>query len=254
MTILCADDYGMTAGISEGILALCRQGKLNAVSVMTEAPLLPDYAAQLLELAGKVQIGLHFNLTMPFQDKPAYARNYLMLRPILPAQERADIAQRLRFQMQRFEELFGRAPDFIDGHEHVHVMPGVRSIFLSEISKRFGTSSKRPWIRQVASPVLKTNTRFKALVLNVLNFGFPAACKKLGFETNNAFRGVYSLAPGAPFEQLMTGWLGTANDRTLVMCHPSAEVEPGDAISQTRVREFKVLSDAPDVRKSAAGN
>jgi chitin disaccharide deacetylase len=253
VTILCADDYGMTSGISEGILALCREGKLNATSVMTEAPLLPGYAKPLLELSNKVQIGLHFNLTMPFQGKPAYGRNYLMLRPRLSATERADVALRLRLQMQRFEEIFGRAPDFIDGHEHVHVMPSVRGIFLAEITKRFGTAShRRPWIRQVASPVLKTNTRFKAFVLNVLNLGFRSACKNRGFETNTAFRGVYSLTPGAPFEQLLNGWIDTGSGRTLIMCHPSAHVEAGDAISSARVREFKVLSDTADVRKAAA--
>lgn len=79
MTILCADDFGMTGGISDGILSLCRQGRLNAVSAMTEAPLLPQYAPQLLAMADKVQIGLHFNLTMPFDGK-AYTRNYLMLK------------------------------------------------------------------------------------------------------------------------------------------------------------------------------
>lgn len=249
MTILCADDYGMTAGISEGILSLCRQGRLNAVSVMTEAPLLPAYSAQLLAVPGKVQIGLHFNLTMPFDGSKAYGRNFLMLRPRLSAADRADIAARLRSQMQRFEMIFGRTPDFIDGHEHVHVMPSVRGIFLREITERYGHAKTKPWIRQVANPILKTDTRFKAFVLNVLNIGFRAGCAARGFETNDNFRGVYSLTPGDHFKELFTKWIGTADDRTLVMFHPSAAVEPGDAISQTRVAEYQVLSSSePPVR------
>lgn len=253
MSILCADDYGMTEGISEGILALCRQGRLNAVSVMTEAPLLPQYAAQLLALSPGVQIGLHFNLTMPFA-REAYGRNYLMLTPRLSTIERADVANRLRSQLQKFEEIFGRAPDFIDGHEHVQVMWSVRGIFLEELTKRFGTALRKPWIRQVANPILKTDTRFKALVLNVLNIGFRGSCARRGFETNGAFLGVYSLTPGTHFQELVGKWLGTANDRTLVMFHPSSAVEPGDAISRARVGEYKVLSttNSPAAAKAAA--
>lgn len=241
MTILCADDFGLTPGISEGILALCRQGKLNAVSVMTEAPPLPAYSAQLLVLAGAIQIGLHFNLTIPF-GRRAYSHISLMLRPWLSSAERADIAVRLKDQMHKFEEHFGGVPNFIDGHEHVHVMPSVRKIFLDEIAHRYGTAPHKPWIRQVANPVFDTDAHFKAFVLNVLNLGFSADCAHRGFKTNGTFRGVYSLAPGAPFERLVMRWLCTADSSTLFMFHPSLQIEDNDVISCARVAEYKILS------------
>jgi predicted glycoside hydrolase/deacetylase ChbG (UPF0249 family) len=235
----------MTRGISEGILALCLQGRLNATSVMTEGPFATAYAPQLLERKDSVQIGLHFNLTMPFGTKKPYARNYLMLHPRLPGAECADIAERLKNQMQKFEDIFGRAPDFIDGHEHVQVMWGVRKIFLDGIVERYGAAPRKPWIRQVTSPVLKTNTRFKAFVLNVLNTGFAEDCRRRGFETNAFFSGVYSLTPDAPYEALLEKWMETANDRTLIMCHPSARQEADDVISPSRIREFAALSAMP---------
>jgi hypothetical protein len=101
---------------------------------------------------------------------------------------------------------------------------------------------------------MNTNTRFKAFVLNVLNTGFPAACRKLGFETNSAFRGVYSLTPGDHFEKLAMSWIANGTDKTLIMFHPSSQVETGDAISRTRVAEYRVLSgEAAPVRAKASG-
>jgi predicted glycoside hydrolase/deacetylase ChbG (UPF0249 family) len=241
MTLLCADDFGLTEGISEGILALCAKNRLNAVTCMTEASLLPQYAAKLLKLGSSVQIGVHFNLTHPFQ-RPPFSRNRLLLTPRLPAAARAEIAHRLDDQLQRFENIFKRPPDFIDGHEHVHVMPGVRPIFLAGVGRRYGALARKPWLRQVASPVLKTDTRFKAFVLNLVNAGFRRDCARLGFETNRDFGGVYSLSLAAPFESLAMGWLKSAREGTLLMFHPSAKVEPGDVISEARFREFTALS------------
>lgn len=239
MTILCADDFGMTAGISEGILALCKQGKLNAASVMTEAPLLPAYSAALLDCKN-VQIGLHFNLTKTFSKK-GFSRNFLMTRFFPSAADREEIAARLKDQMQKFEEIFGRPPDFIDGHHHIHVMPAVRSVFLKEISARYGHALKKPWIRQVSNSMTDTDTKFKAFVLNVLNIGFRASCQKLGFETNDSFGGIYSLTPTAPFERFLKAWK-SKNGKTLIMCHPSCKNEEDDSISAARLREFKALS------------
>jgi predicted glycoside hydrolase/deacetylase ChbG (UPF0249 family) len=243
MAVFCGDDFGLTKGISEGILFLCEKGLLNATSVMTEAPLLPKFAPRLQAFAGQVKKGLHFNLTQPFTKKP-FTRNALMFTPRLSGARRTDVAERLREQLQRFEDIFGCAPDFIDGHEHVHVMTSVRSIFLEEIARRYGTATEKPWIRQVGNAVFATDAKVKALVLNMLNLGFREDCARLGFSTNDNFGGIYSFAPAAPFEKLARAWLDKAQNGTLLMFHPSAKTEDeGDAISQARFREFTVLSE-----------
>jgi len=246
--IICADDFGMTAGISEGILALCAQGKLNAVSVMTEAPLLPTYSAEFLKHAEDIQIGLHFNLTESFAGE-AFSRNYLMTRLQLPAAEQEKVLHSLRRQLSRFEEIFGRAPDFVDGHEHVHVMAAVRKIFLRELADRYGDADKKPWIRQLSNAVAETDAPLKACVLNVLNIGFRADCKKHGFETNDGFRGIYSFKSRAPFGALLKKWLRGTGENVLIMLHPSSKIEAGDAISSARFAEFQTLISSPESLK-----
>ena len=64
--ILCADDFGQSAAISNGILQLVAAGRLQAVSCLTESPVWPAMARELKALGTSHQTGLHFNLTHGF--------------------------------------------------------------------------------------------------------------------------------------------------------------------------------------------
>lgn len=58
--ILCADDFGLNSGISQGILKLARGNRISAVSCMVNAPDFHIHGQELLSL-NKIQPGLHFN-------------------------------------------------------------------------------------------------------------------------------------------------------------------------------------------------
>ena len=72
--VLCADDFGLTEGVSRGILELARMGRLSATSAMTNCPAFPRMAPGLADLDG-VAVGLHLNLTTgePLGPMPAFA-------------------------------------------------------------------------------------------------------------------------------------------------------------------------------------
>src|SRR6478735_4759189 len=72
---LCADDYGLTPGVSRGILELLAVGRLTAASAMVTQPGWPQDAAALRPFADAVDIGLHLNLTLglPSDPMPALA-------------------------------------------------------------------------------------------------------------------------------------------------------------------------------------
>ena len=46
---------------------------------------------------------------------------------------RAEVAR----QLDRFEAGLGFPPDHIDGHQHVHVLPGIRRALLTEVAQRY---------------------------------------------------------------------------------------------------------------------
>lgn len=237
--MLCADDFGLSAGICEAILELCEAGVLHATSVMVEAPLTVTYAPALMQQQG-IQIGLHFNLTEALQ-LPAFDLNALMLLIFPSPKMQQAIADRLQSQLEQFEQIFGRKPDFIDGHQHIQVFPRVRGIFLKVLQEHFQTASTKPWVRQVSAPLTHTDAAIKVMVLKLLNLGFRKKCQQSGFQCNARFDGIYSLQSTEVYPKLWKAWLERAGKDTLIMCHPSKYHEKPDSISDARQQEYLLL-------------
>ena len=130
---LCADDYGISPGVNRAIRDLIERGRLNATSVMVVGSSLGrDEAAALQAAATKsprCAIGLHATLTAPFHPltmhfRPLDGGRFLPFPKLLRAglSRRLDIEiirAELMVQLATFADLFGRAPDFVDGHQHV---------------------------------------------------------------------------------------------------------------------------------------
>ena len=132
---LCADDYALSPGISRGILEALGAGRLSATSVMTTRPFWPKGAHELRQFKAKADIGLHLNLTLgsPLGDMPAFAASGRLpgISHVLKAARRnelpeAEIGQEISRQLDSFCEHFGAAPAFVDGHQHVQVLPQIR--------------------------------------------------------------------------------------------------------------------------------
>jgi predicted glycoside hydrolase/deacetylase ChbG (UPF0249 family) len=159
---------------------------------------------------------LHLNLTenantpLTASVKTWIVRTFLRRSPDLAA-----IKQEIARQLDKFESLFGRRPDYVDGHEHVHQFPIVRDALLAVLSARYGNSIA------VRSTVPTTSRGAKAAVIAML--GGRALRKQLlraGIPTNSDFAGVYDFSTRVPFEALMRGWLASIADGGIVMCHP----------------------------------
>src|SRR5262249_6384390 len=75
---LCADDYGISAGVNRAVLDLIGRGRLNATSVMVVTSAIGrDDAARLQEAAARsprCAIGLHVTLTAPFRPLTMHFR------------------------------------------------------------------------------------------------------------------------------------------------------------------------------------
>ena len=58
--------------------------------------------------------------------------------------DRKALEAEIAAQIRMFGHEFGRAPDFIDGHQHVHIFPQVRDALFAVARKMAPTA----WIRQ----------------------------------------------------------------------------------------------------------
>jgi predicted glycoside hydrolase/deacetylase ChbG (UPF0249 family) len=156
--------------------------------------------------------------------------------------------QRIARQLDAFEQAMGRAPDFVDGHQHVHQLPGVRDALLDVLAERYGTGSgpTMPAVRATV-PADRRWSAGKAGVLALLGgWWFRRRLRSLGIPHNAGFAGVYGFdAPtAADYGRHMERWLDGSPDGTLMMCHPATALVPGDAIAGQRVVEFDYLSSA----------
>ncbi|MBA4503641.1 ChbG/HpnK family deacetylase [Marinobacterium marinum] len=214
--VLCADDFGLSDDINRAILELVRQGRLSATSCMSLMPAwTADAAAQLRELETQAALGVHFNLT---EGEQAIPLGKLMQLSLCGRIDTNRVQSSLEQQLDRFEHLAGRTPDFVDGHQHIQMFPGIRRIVLTTLVRRYGAD--HPWLR-VSTPALQGHdARFKALVLRLMGTGFNAQRHRYGVRGNRDFAGMYSLRPDAGFDRMMRHWLDTLPDGALIMCHP----------------------------------
>ncbi|MGY4414553.1 putative glycoside hydrolase/deacetylase ChbG (UPF0249 family) [Bradyrhizobium sp. LB7.1] len=155
---LCADDYGISPGVNRAIRDLIERGRLNATSVMMVGPAIERSEIEALQAAAKASprcaIGLHVTLSAPFRPLTMHFRplDGDMFLPF-PKLLRAGLARRLdreffrnevKAQLAAFAKAFGRAPDFVDGHQHVQLYPQVRDGFVDAVAE----AAPKAWVRQ----------------------------------------------------------------------------------------------------------
>lgn len=249
---LCADDYGAAPGVSGAIRELIARGRINATSIMVAAPNFnSEEAAALAKLNSREKraaLGLHVTLTGPLQP---LSENFAPLRrgrfPPLNAMLRMATARRLQpeplaneiaAQLKKFIDVFGRTPDFLDGHQHIQLFPQVRDAFLKVVAERAPTA----WVRQCGRPRRGRRLRdHKALVLDILSLGFRRRAKKLGIAVNPAFAGSYAFKSQANYARLFPRFLCGLPDGGLIMCHPGVvdtELKALDSLTTLREQEF----------------
>jgi hypothetical protein len=254
---LCADDYGISPGVNRAIRELIERGRLNATSVMVVGSAIGrDDIASLQAAAAqspRCAIGLHATLTAPFRPltmhfQPVDGGQFLSFPKLL----RAGLARRLdpeiiraelTVQLAAFRELFGRPPDFVDGHQHAQLFPQVRDGFLAAVKE----AAPGAWVRQCGRrlPLKQRLAAPKALVLDMLSARFRTRAARAGIAFNPGFAGAYDFSKAPDFAALMGEFLAPLPEGGLVMCHPGFvdDVLTGlDPLTGQREREYAFLA------------
>jgi predicted glycoside hydrolase/deacetylase ChbG (UPF0249 family) len=229
---LCADDYGISPGVNRAIRDLIERGRLNATSVMLVGPAIGRDEVSALQAAAanspRCAIGLHVTLTAPFRPltmhfRPTDGGMFLSFPKLLRAGllRRLDaeiIHAELRVQFRAFNELFGRPPDFVDGHQHAQLFPQVRDAFLEAVKE----TAPKAWVRQGGRnrPLTQRLGAPKALVLDILSAQFRKRAARAGIAFNPGFAGAYDFSRQPDFGALMREFLDGLPEHGVIMCHP----------------------------------
>jgi predicted glycoside hydrolase/deacetylase ChbG (UPF0249 family) len=233
---LCADDYGISPGVNRAIRDLIGRGRLNATSVMVVGPAIDRAEVSALCTVAaeskRCAIGLHATLTAPFRPltmhfQPLDGGMFLSLAKMLRAGvlRRLDpeiIHAELMVQLATFQELFGRAPEFVDGHQHAQLFPVVRDAFLTAVK----AAAPNAWVRQSGrnagrnQPLSRRLGVPKALFLDILSAQFRRRAARAGVAFNPGFAGAYDFSGQPDFGALMRDFLDGLPEDGLIMCHP----------------------------------
>ncbi len=148
--IVTADDFGLNAQSNDNIFFLLELGKINRVAVMVHGKISPQESERLLR--SRVKLDIHLDVLHEFEQGKkkragAFGRGLDFLWKIAKGElafkkVRADWEN----QIEMFHQIFGKNPDGINSHEHVHLFPPFFKIALSLRQKyaihyiRFGDS------------------------------------------------------------------------------------------------------------------
>ena len=253
---LCADDYGISPGVNRAIRDLIENGRLNATSAMVVGPAIGRDEVNALKAAAETNprcaVGLHVTLTAPFRPLTMHFRpiegslflphTKLLRRGLTGRFDSELIHTEVTVQLTAFVDLFGRPPDFVDGHQHVQLYPGVRAAFLAAVK----TGAPEAWIRQCGRdrPWVQRLDSPKALVLDALSAQFRKRATRANLSFNPAFAGAYDFSTEPDFGALMRQFLQGMPEAGVVMCHPGFVDDvliSLDPLTVQREREYEFL-------------
>lgn len=230
---ICADDYGFDGAISQGILEGIDSGRLSATSCMVLSPVWPREAAALRERVGMADFGLHFDVNEFADVAPGRRLSGWIAAAYLGRIDAAVARAWVARQLDAFEAAMQCPPNHLDGHQHVHQLPVIRTAVLAELTARYGQHCA---LRSTRSQVWRGP---KAALIAAMGSS-PLRREAQGMPMNTDFAGVYDFSPQADFSALVASWLGQLPDGGLLMTHPACaggNETRADPIRAARVRE-----------------
>lgn len=198
----------------------------------------------------RIDLGLHLDFTeAPLLPGTVRSLNSLIRASFLRRLNRPSVRAEIKAQLDAFEAAIGRAPAYIDGHQHVHQFPVVRDELLAELTERY--RGFKPWLRSTrrasttrAGAATNPLPWLKPRIVQRLGAaGLASAAVASGYRLNGRLLGVYDFAGGVNrYAGLMVGWLASARHGDVLMCHPSVAIDCDDPLIKARCVEFDVLS------------
>ena len=239
---LCADDFGGHAGVDGAIVDLVARGRVTTVSALVGGATWPVAGPRLAAFEReRVEIGLHLDLTeAPLGGLRARRLPALIAAAYLQGLDGNALRTQIALQLDAFERVMQRAPDHVDGHQHVHQLPRVREALLAELVQRYPQRS--PWLRNTRPP---RAAPFKARVIDALGgAALRNAAARQGLPMSAGLLGVHGFRTDAQgYLALLARWLQAGQDGDVLMCHPgwSAGVAH-DPLRRMRTTEWTVLA------------
>ena len=248
--IINADDFGLSAGVNRGILEAHRAGTVGSASLLVNTPGFAD-AVEAARAAPELDVGLHLNLTAGSRFGPL---SHLVALALAGRIDARDVAAECAAQIERLRAT-GLRITHLDGHEHVHVLPGIWRPVV-ETAREAGIAVVRVPLEPLASIAWRPLAAFAQGLLaaahRVAARGGPAPLRRV-----DHFRG-FALTGRRDFQERLLALLDRLESGvTELMVHPGY---PDDALKgwvrygAGRERELAGLTSAAVRARLARGD
>lgn len=165
---LAADDWGLSRGVNEGIIALAERGWLYSVSCLANGGFI-EHGLERLRSFAAVKFSLHFNLTegrplgmgvrsLVDSKRVEFLSHKRLIGRVLQGRiEREHIRHEFSAQLNRLKAL-DMDVSGVDGHHHVHLLPVISDVVessmaeagLSRLRLMTDRDHKPSWLQTVA--------------------------------------------------------------------------------------------------------
>jgi hopanoid biosynthesis associated protein HpnK len=266
--IVNADDFGLSPGVSRGILAGFREGIVSSTTMLVNLPYFED-AVGLARANPDLPVGVHLTLLWgaPVSDPAAVSTlvdregrlprglGPLVSRYVLGRLALDEVRSEFRSQVRKFLDT-GLRPTHLDTHKHVHCLPGVFDAVV-EVAREFGIGGVRlPRERSLAAAPGSNGTaaparppwrpRAKRQAVRFLCRRARAKLDRAGLRTTDHFVGLDYMArlDAAALRFILAS---LPEGTTEIMCHPGRFDAPAREYSSVpphREQELQGLTDA----------
>lgn len=122
-----ADDFGISPRANSNTICLMTLGKIDRVGIMVHGKISDEEIHELVKSGAKLDI--HLDVLHEFHDDRSKrdgiflrVTEFLMKRLFgkLPSK---NVEAEWRLQIEKFRKIFGKNPDGINSHEHIHFFP-----------------------------------------------------------------------------------------------------------------------------------
>ncbi|MGH2757040.1 MAG: carbohydrate deacetylase [Actinomycetota bacterium] len=236
--IITADDFGVSSGVNRAVVEAHGSGVLPSAALAVPT----DAAEEAMEIATRdpsLEVGLHLILAdrRPVADPGRVAslvtergmfasRGQLLRRALRGQIHLPEVAIELGAQLEALES-GGISPAFINGDQHVHVLPTVRDAVISEaarrdIAVRVPNESVIPTMSGSSGYSSNAKRAMAKTSLRVLARGFRRRASRAGVFLNQHFVSPFGFFPSPRFDAgaFVSLLDGTRPGVTELMVHP----------------------------------
>ena len=274
--IVNADDLGWTEGVNRGILDAFRRGIVTSTSLLANGAAFAE-AVKAAKSAPRLGVGVHLNLSdgAPVADREtvmsllnddgnlADGPERLLLKRARLKLVLDEVEEEWDAQIQKVRDA-GIRPTHLDGHKHVHMLPGLFEIVL-RLAKKHGIEAIRVSLEESslraalasgskhrAGVVMKQGVQARGLKLLARDARKQAA--RMGIATADYFCGIAQTGE-LTLEGVERLLKELPEGTTELICHPGyadeALQKTATRLQASRQKELDILTDTR-IRKLVA--